>query len=107
MERANVQIQVLYFEGCPNSEPTIELVRRVAVTHGVTSPIETVEVRSAADAVRLRFLGSPTVRVNGVDVDPNARERTDFTIACRLYGTSGVPPAETIAAALRETPACV
>lgn len=100
-----MRIEVLYFRGCPNSRATIDLVRRTAVTHGVRSPIETVEVGSLADAVRLRFLGSPTVRVNGVDVDPAARGRSDFGMVCRLYGSSGVPSADAVAAAIHE-PAC-
>ena len=100
--RANVHIQVLVFSGCPHGEPTLDLVRRLAVTHGVVSPVETVEIRSAEDAVRSRFLGSPTVRVNGLDVDLDARGRTDFAMVCRLYGASGVPPAESVAAAIHE-----
>jgi hypothetical protein len=100
--RANVHIQVFFFKGCPHGEPTIDLVRRVAITHGVLSTVETVEIRSADEAVRSRFLGSPTVRVNGLDVDPDARGRTDFAMVCRLYGASRVPPAESVAAAIDE-----
>jgi hypothetical protein len=43
-----------------------------------------------------RFLGSPTVRVNGVDVDPTAAERSDFGLKCRIYRSteraSPLPP---------------
>jgi hypothetical protein len=39
-------------------------------------------------ARRERFLGSPTVRVDGQDVEPGARERDDFGIKCRLYATN-------------------
>jgi hypothetical protein len=56
----------------------------------------------AADAQR--FLGSPTVRVDGVDIDPRAAERVDFGVKCRIYrsdhGQSPLPPEEWIAAAL-------
>jgi len=105
-EHAIVHIQVLFLKGCPNSKPTIDLVRRIAETHGITSPVETVEIRSAEEAVRLRFLGSPTVRINGVDIDPNAGGRTDFAMVCRLYGTSGIPPGEFVAAAITKAPTC-
>jgi hypothetical protein len=57
------------------------------------------------DAVRLRFLGSPSVQIDGLDIDPMARARTDFTLACRLYGSSGVPPAELIESAIRDASA--
>jgi hypothetical protein len=51
-----------------------------------------------------RFLGSPTVRVNGRDVEPNAEQRTDYGTKCRLYrtpaGLSGQPQEEWLRAAL-------
>ena len=97
-----MRIEVLDFRGCPNSGPTIDLVRRTAVTLGVRSPVETVEVLSLEDAVRLRFLGSPTVRVNGVDVEAAARGRSDFAMVCRLYGSSGMPSADAVAAAIKQ-----
>ena len=106
MARANVHIQVLVFKGCPNSEPTIDLVRRLAITHGVIASVETIEIRSAEDAIHSRFLGSPTVRINGIDVDPDARGRTDFAMVCRLYGASGIPPADSVAAAIHQAATC-
>jgi hypothetical protein len=97
-----VRVRVLYFEGCANSDETLELVCRVASAQGVDAPIEFLEVRSLEEAIHLRFLGSPSVQIDGVDVDPAARNRADFGFACRLYGNSGVPPAEMIAVAIRE-----
>jgi hypothetical protein len=55
-------------------------------------------------ARRERFLGSPTVRVDGHDVEPGAEHRTDFGMTCRIYqtanGQSGQPDEEWIRAAL-------
>ena len=99
---ASLRIRVLYFDGCPNSEAAMNLVRQVVASHDVRATIESIEVLSHADAERLRFLGSPSVQVNGVDVDPAARERTDFGMACRLYGSSGVPSADMVSSAIRE-----
>ena len=93
-------IEVLYFEGCPNVEPTVALARDVAAELGIAAEIREVEVRDEADAKRLRFLGSPTVRVNGVDIDPEAVARTDYAFSCRMWGTSGVPPRELMLSAL-------
>jgi hypothetical protein len=42
-------------------------------------------VESAQAAEHERFLGSPTVRVNGQDVDGNRRGSTDYGLRCRLY----------------------
>src|SRR5262245_44210546 len=88
------EIRVLYFAGCPHSTPTLELVRRVVSECQVAAIVEPVEVRSEQEAQHLRFLGSPTVLVDGIDIDASARGRSDFALSCRWYGGSGVPAAE-------------
>jgi protein-disulfide isomerase len=65
-----------------------------------------VEVKDAAAAQQVGFLGSPTVRVNGQDVEPEARAARAFGMMCRIYvdggQRAGVPPPEWIRAAVRE-----
>jgi copper chaperone CopZ len=100
-----MNVRVLYFEGCPNHHGAVQLVHRVADESGVPVTIERVEVKDQADAERYRFLGSPTIQVGGVDVEPSARGRTDFAFACRMYGASGLPSADVVCAALLETTA--
>lgn len=91
-----MRIQVLYFEGCPNYRPAIDLVRSIAPD----ASVEAVEIQTQEEAVRMRFLGSPTIVVDGVDVEPAARARTDFGFTCRTYGGSGVPNRELVASAI-------
>lgn len=98
-----MKIEVLYLEGCPNHPPTIDLVQRVVSEHGIEAAVEAVEVRDAEDAERLRFLGSPTIRVDGKDIEPAARVRTDYSFCCRVYGGSGTPPRELVEDALEST----
>ena len=95
-----IRVQVLYFEGCPNHRPTVRLVQQVAGELGVAAEIEGVEVKSAEEAERLRFLGSPTVRVNGVDIEPSARASKAYGFACRTYDGSGTPSRALLVAAL-------
>lgn len=95
-------IEILAFAGCPHRERTVALAREVAARLGVAAEIREVEVRGIEEAERLRFLGSPTVRVDGADVEPEARTRRDFALGCRLYGGAGVPARELLEAALRE-----
>ncbi len=78
------RVEILYFAGCPNHEAARALVERVAADLEVQPDIDLVEVPDADAATRLRFLGSPTVRVNGRDVEPGAEERGDFVFACRV-----------------------
>ena len=51
--------------------------------------VELRAVESIEDAERERFLGSPTVRVDGLDVDPGAAKRYDFGLKCRIYRSDG------------------
>lgn len=66
--------------------------------------IRVVEVEDVETAERLRFLGSPTIRVDGRDIEPGAGERTDYTLSCRIYRmggeTSGRPDERWLRAAL-------
>lgn len=58
-------VEILFFEGCPNYERTRGLVEQASVAAGVELELRLVEVTSPAAAERLRFLGSPSVRING------------------------------------------
>jgi len=100
-----MRIEVLYFDGCPNHAPTVERVKQMAADLGVQERVEEIEVTSLDQAQQLRFLGSPTVRVNGVDIDSSARQRTTYGLSCRVYsGISGLPPDDLIMAALQSPP---
>ena len=84
---AGPRVELLYFDGCPNHERARAAVERVAADVGVEVDIRLVQVEGPDDAHRLRFLGSPTVRVAGRDVEPGADERTDSAYSCRVYRT--------------------
>ena len=98
-------VELLYFEGCPNHHAARELVERIATEEGVVPDVRLVEVSSPEEAEALRFLGSPTIRVNGGDVEPGADERDAFMLACRVYRTEarlgGQPSGDWIWAAFR------
>ena len=96
-------IEVLYFEGCPNHEPTMQLVREVVDSLSLSLEVREVEISEFDDVKALRFIGSPSVRVDGRDIEPGADDRTQFTFGCRIYGASGVPPRDLLIAALGES----
>ena len=81
------RVELLYFDGCPNQEAARALVERIATELAIEADMDLVEIANANAAVQLRFLGSPTVRVDGLDVEPGAEERPDFSLACRVYRT--------------------
>lgn len=65
-------------------------------------------VPDATAAKRERFLGSPTVRIDGRDIEPGAEQRNDLGLKCRFYSTRGglrgIPPDEWVLDALRPMP---
>lgn len=99
-------VEILYFDDCPNWPPVATAVDRLARELGAEADVRLVRVASEEEAARLRFLGSPTVRVDGRDVEPGAEERRDFALACRVYrtddGFAGLPREAWIRAALAE-----
>lgn len=88
-------VEVFGFDGCPNIDATIVLVERLLEESAVDAELRRVEVVDADAAARLRFLGSPSIRVDGRDVEPGADDRTAYVLACRIYrtdaGMSGQP----------------
>jgi len=84
-------VQILDFDRCPNHEPALALVERIDRELGTDAEVRMVKVSDQEAAERLRFLGSPTVRVNGVDIDPGADQRTEYAFSCRIFTTEGGP----------------
>lgn len=101
-----MRVEILSFAGCPNYRLARKAVERILAELGLDAEIQTVDVPDLETAQRLRFLGSPTVRVNGNDVEPDASARSDYTIGCRIFRTAeglrGQPDARWIRAALLE-----
>jgi hypothetical protein len=82
-----VTVEVLYFDGCPNHETLLPHLEELLRSAGLPPMIQLRRVEDDAAARRERFLGSPTVRINGRDVEPGAGARSDFGLKCRLYQT--------------------
>ncbi len=85
-----MRIEVLYVPGCPNHAAAIFSVNEALHIEQTVAVVEEVEVSDGVAAQALCFPGSPTIRINGVDAEPN--EQLSFGLACRLYsGASHVP----------------
>lgn len=96
-----MKVEVFYFEGCPNYKPTVKRVQSVMKKQGIAAKLAEVEVANAEAARAVGFLGSPTIRVNGLDIDPASRSATEAGFACRCYA-GGLPSEDMIRAALLE-----
>jgi len=84
-------IEVISIPDCPNHHPTVDRVKALLNAEGVFAEVREVLVDSVSDVRALRFIGSPTVRVNGKDVEPLAFAQA--AMSCRIYEDgSGIPP---------------
>ena len=103
--RHEIAVEVLCVEGCPNCQSLLGDVETLLARTGQRARVEVRTVRSTGQARALRFLGSPTLRVNGRDVEPEADVRSDYALGCRLYRSdatvSGKPSHVLIARALK------
>ena len=96
-----MRIEVLYVPGCPNYQPTLERVKGVLTSESVADQIRDVPVSTEAEAEALLFPGSPTVRVNGKDVETKLTASPG--LACRLYSNGkGIPPEDLVRSAIME-----
>lgn len=97
-------VELLWFADCPNHGGARSIIRDVMARHGLTATLVDVDATDPAVAASHRFPGSPTVRVNGVDVEPHFVDPGDYTPRCRLYrirgGLGGLPDAAWVEDAL-------
>jgi len=101
-----MKIEVLYFEGCPNHEPAVARVDEIVKAEGISAEVSEVNVPDASTAHEVGFLGSPSIRVNGMDVEQAARSAREYGMMCRTYVVNGrregLPSREMIQQAIRE-----
>jgi hypothetical protein len=101
-----VRIELLYLKGCPGFKIALDRVYEALRKSGIDAPVEMVEVNSIEEAEARRFLGSPSIRINGLDVGITARDSTNFGLTCRVYrtesGVEGSPSVEMINRAILE-----
>lgn len=91
-----MQIDLLYFDGCPSWEGALENLKAALEAEGLQADIRLVKVNDNDEAARLKFLGSPSFHADGVDWWPE--KRTRYNLSCRVYqtpaGLRGAPTVE-------------
>src|SRR5712692_3740684 len=101
-----MKIEVLYFEGCPNHKPAVARIDEIVKAEGVSAEISEVNVPDASTAHEVGFLGSPSIRVNGMDGELAARAAREYGMMCRTYVVNGkregLPSREMLRQAIRE-----
>jgi hypothetical protein len=99
-----VRIELLYWEGCPSYPEAKAMLEEVLARRGIDTPVVMREVRTDDEAEALRFPGSPTIRIDGRDVDPTGADGRP-ALNCRIYHlpdgrVSPVPTREQMEAAV-------
>jgi hypothetical protein len=103
--KSAVEITFLYFEDCPSHEAALARLRQVMAEEGVRTEIEIVKVETDEQAQSRRFVGSPTILIDGRDIDPLPAD-VQVALTCRAYQLedgriSPLPSADMIRRALR------
>jgi len=80
-----MKIELLIFEGCPNHKFAEEILRESVKALGIIADIEIIYVADNDDAVVKRFLGSPSIRINGKDIEIEENAETQYSMRCRRY----------------------
>lgn len=103
-----MDIRLLVFEECPNSAATLDVLKEVLETEGVDDPVKVIEVPNLESARREGSLGSPTIQIDGLDIETRRRGELP-THGCRIYqtesGSGGVPSKEMIRQAIHRAQA--
>jgi hypothetical protein len=81
-----MKIEFLYWEDCPSHAEALARLRDVLRDEGIPDPIEIIRIDSQQDAERHRFAGSPTIRFNGADLQPDGVQGS-ARLTCRTYRT--------------------
>jgi hypothetical protein len=102
-----MRIELLTVPDCSNTEAALDLIATAMAGTGVTATVTITIIASDEQAQHRRFVGSPTILLDGSD--PFARGDEHIALACRLYptpeGPRGIPTIGNLGEALRRAAA--
>lgn len=79
-----LRVEFLFWRECPSHPEALATLRAVLEEREIGVPIDVLEVETPDDAVRHAFPGSPTIRIDGRDVDPASADGPP-SLTCRVY----------------------
>jgi hypothetical protein len=79
-----MQVSFHFYEDCPSHELALERLREVLAEEGIDTAVEVVKVESEEQAQEQHFVGSPTILINGKDIDPPPPD-SYYALTCRAY----------------------
>ena len=100
-----MKIELIYFGGCSSYIEAANNVREALRLEGISGNVELVPVKNATDAQRKRLIGSPTIRIDGRDLEGAQADERGYGLGCRIYqdehSIAGWPSVALVRRALR------
>lgn len=98
-----MKIEVLFVPNCPNHAVALQRLREILSVESFQKNVSEVLVKDNEMAQSLEFPGSPTIRIDGKDVEPQSERPTAFGLMCRLYSDgNGAPSPKILRAAIEQ-----
>ena len=88
-KRKMVEVSILFIRGCPGCIYTAKYVKDIIADEAIDAEINLIQIDNDKDARQLHFIGSPTVRVNGMDVETGFSHTKDYGVRSRIYNVEG------------------
>jgi len=80
-----VNVELLWWEGCPSTERALTAVREALSELGLSGvEVHMREIETGDDAEAAGFVGSPTILIDGRDIVP-AADGEQIGLSCRVY----------------------
>ena len=104
---AMITVDILYNEACEHYLKTIQYIKNILAEEGIDAVVNEINVATEEQAKQFNFVGSPTIRINGEDIESEAEQRQGHIRGmCRVYSYKGqmyvIPQKEFIRAALKK-----
>jgi len=81
-----MKVELYYFDGCPTYKKTAKNLTEALEELNLNERIDMVEVLNQDDAEKKKFLGSPTIKINGTDLE---NKQGTYVFGCRIYSIQG------------------
>ena len=84
--KAEMKLELLYFNSCPSYKQALANIKAALKEKNLQAKLLLIDVESEEQAEKVGFQGSPSVRINGEDLE--GRDE-GFSISCRVYNVNG------------------
>ena len=80
------KIEFLYFAGCPSYKNALAYLEEIIGEEKIDADLKLILVESPEDAQKVEFQGSPSIKINGIDLED---KNDEYSFNCRLYNVAG------------------